>query len=165
MDSSKQSQLERWDLTPNDEKQQELKQRLDRCLERIRNLQKETEEQNFQGFNSTRTEAVEKLKGKFEGWNERYNSSTSNNDTYSSDLESIKNLVEDQKAKPLDMSLIRDIIEQKDLNLQNLDYEVAIVNALIDEIKVTELKWTEFENKEALLKRLIDNFLPKIEEL
>ena len=152
-------------MTPNNEKQHELKRKLDRCFERIGNLTKETEEQNSQVFNSTRTEAVEELKGKLEGWNERYKSGMSNNDTYSSDLEGIKNLVEDQKAKLLDMSLIRDIIEQKDSNLQNLDYEVAIVNALIDEIKMAELKWAEFEDKEALLKRLIDSLLPKIQEL
>ena len=128
-------------------------------------MQKETEQQDYQGFSSTRKEAVEELIVNLEGWNERYNSSLSVNDTYTSDLEGIQNLVEDQKVKSLDMNIIRDVLEQAKTNLQNFDYEVAIVNALIDEIKMAELKWAEFEDKEALRKRLFDIILPKIDEL
>jgi len=60
------------------------------------------------------------------------------------------------------MDNIRQILSDKQANLGKLQNSTNEVEDLINEIKIAELKWTEFEEQEDMQKQLLKEIWPKI---
>ena len=164
LEEAKVEQIKRCDLEENDQSSKILDERVNFCRNIISRIKHIADQQTEEGSESHK-QAVIDFKDKIQDWDARFGKCENSNATIYKEIDAIKDKTQEQYKTLLNMNNIRDILGSKEQNLEKLKLEIEDIERLINELKIAELKWTEYEEQEKVQKALLDELWPKIDTL